>query len=264
MSGLTDLLARINSKTDEFFHDRLSGVVPAGEFVDDGRFSLGGLVGLLALGARERARSVPGPSDMSGLDVSLLRAALDRAGSPVTLEEATEILELLRTGAIARDLASALGTTVRFARRLPPELVIDLLQLPALPHDVVDAISVDLAGAAERQPTQVLKDLRDGQIDRAILPRTLGVLLNRAATRNIAETLRALIGPENRTIRLAILIYARTQGIDIDADDLDAVYQAIDPARPDLSPLLNRGLNRVLSQSADAGEALALLRRLKA
>jgi hypothetical protein len=89
-------------------------------------------------------------------------------------------------------------------------------------------------------------------------------VLNRAATKEVAETLRALIGPENRTIRLAILIYARTQGVDIDEEDLDALYQAIDPANPDLSPLLNRGLDRLTTQYSGAGEALAILRRLAA
>lgn len=264
MSGLTDLLSRVNSRTDEFLRNRLGGELAVGDFNRDGRFTLGGLVALLSLGARERPRQALQPMDLSVLDATLVERALDQLHAPVTVDEARQILELLRTGAIATDVASALHVTLRFARRLPPELVIDLLQLPALPRDVIDAISKDLAGVVGRQPREVLAELRDGRIDCAVLPNTLGVVLNRAATRNVAETIRALIGPENRTVRLSILIYARTQGIDLDEDDLDALYQAIDPATADLSPLLNRGLDRLMAQFRGAGEAVAVLRRLRA
>ena len=264
MSGLRELLSRVNSRTDEFLRNRLGGEPTVGEFRRDGRFNLGGLIALLSLGARDRPREAPQPMDLSTLDAALVKMALDRVHSPVTLEEAGQILELLKSGAITTDVASAVHVMLRFARRLPPDLIIDVLQLPALPQDVIDAVSDDLAAAAARQPREVLAELRDGRIDRAVLPKTLGVLLNRAATRNVAETIRALIGPENRTIRLAILIYARTQGIDIDEDDLDALYQAINPARPDLSPLLNQGLDRLVTQLHGADQAVAVLRRLRA
>jgi hypothetical protein len=264
MSGLTDLLSRVNSRTDEFLRDRLHGDTAVGDFTRDGRFNLGGLVALLSLGARERPRTAPAPADLSTLDAALVRRVLDQLHAPVTPEEAQQILDLLRTGAIASDVASALHVTLRFARRLPPELVIDLLQLPALPGDLIEAISEDVRAAVPRQPRQVLVELRDGRIDHAVLPHTLGVVLNRAAPRSVAATLRALIGPENRTVRLAILIYARAQGIDLDEDDLDALYQAIDPANVDLSPLLKRGLDRLLAESRGRGNAVALLRRLRA
>jgi hypothetical protein len=93
------------------------------------------------------------------------------------------------------------------------------------------------------------------------LPSTLRVLLNRALPRDIAETLRALIGPDYRTVRLAVLISARTHGVDIDERDLDALHAAIDPDNPDLATVLNRGLDRLQSQYQAAG-ALAILRRL--
>jgi hypothetical protein len=262
--GLSELLGRVNSKTDDFLRTRLGTEPGAGEFKQDGRFNLGGLIGILSVGARDRARATPEGPDLAKLDSALVKAALDHINSPVTLEEAEEILVLLRSGAIASDVASALHATAKSARRLPPDLFIDMLRLPHLPGEIVDAVSDDLAGRGEETPRDVLTALRDGRIDRAILPKTLGVVLNRAATKEVAETLRALIGPENRTVRLAILIYARTQGVDIDEEDLDALYQAIDPANPDLSPLLNRGLDRLTTQYRGAGEALAILRRLAA
>jgi hypothetical protein len=265
MSGLTDLLSRVNLRTDEFLRNTSGGSPVAAEFRRDGRFNLAGLITLLSLGAPDVHALPNEPMDLSTLDATAVRAALDRVDSPVTAEEAGQVLELLKSGAITADVASALHATLRLARRLPPDLVIDVLRLPELPVDVIQAVSEDLAGATQqREPRQVLVDLRDGRINRAILSRTLGVLLNRAATKNVAETIRALIGPENRTIRLAILMYARTQGIKLKEDDLDALYQGIDPASPDLSPLLNRGLEQLTTRLQGAGDAVAVLRRLRA
>jgi hypothetical protein len=263
MSGLRELLRKVDSKTDDFLRNRLDTGPEAGAFKEDGRFNLGGLVAILSVGARDRARVVPEGLDLSALDSRLIETALSRLNSPVTLEEAKEILDLLRTGVVASDVVTALQVMVTKARRLPPDLFVDLLRLPDLPAEIVNAVSADLAGTASQQPRDVLTRLRDG-IDRPILPKTLGVVLNRAAPKDIAETLRALIGPENRTVRLAILIYARAQGVDIDEEDLDALYQAIDPANPDLAPLLNRGLERLADQYRGAGQALAVLRKLAA
>jgi hypothetical protein len=80
----------------------------------------------------------------------------------------------------------------------------------------------------------------------------------------LVETIRALIGPENQTLRLAVLVYARTQGIDLDEEDIDALFRALDPANPDLGVLLDRGLERVTAPFEDASRALALLRRIAA
>jgi hypothetical protein len=80
----------------------------------------------------------------------------------------------------------------------------------------------------------------------------------------LVETIRALIGPENQTLRLAVLVYARTQGVDLDEKDLDALFRALDPTHPDLGVFLDRGLERVTSVYGDASRAVAVLRRLAA
>jgi hypothetical protein len=90
------------------------------------------------------------------------------------------------------------------------------------------------------------------------------VLLGRATPDVLLETIRALIGPENQTLRLAVLVYARTQGIDLDEKDLDALFKALDPANPDLGVFLDRGLERVTSTYGDAARAVAVLRRIAA
>jgi hypothetical protein len=261
--GVSAMLSGANARIDGFLRDRLGVDAAASGFKRDGRFSLGGLIAILSMGANDRQRTAPDRLTLSALDSPIVEAALARLHSPVTADEAKEILELLRTGAVASDVVSALHVTMTHARRLPPDLFIDLLRLPQLPAELVQAVSDDL-GTRGEEPRTVLTLLRNGRIDREILPRTLAVVLNRAAPNHVAETLRALIGPENRTVRLALLIYARAQGVDIDEDDLDALYLTIDPASPDLAPLLNQGLARLLAQSGGVSEALNVLRNLAA
>ena len=69
-----------------------------------------------------------------------------------------------------------------------------------------------------------------------------------AAPGVLVETIRALIGPENQTLRLAVLVYARTQGIDLDEEDLDALFRALDPA-----PSRPRGLPGPRPRAGDGG-----------
>jgi len=262
MPGLDATLDQVNSTTDEFLNGTLGADPIAQGFTRPGRFNLAGLVALLSLGATDREREAPAPRDLVTANAALAKAALDKAGSPVTIEEAEDLLTLLRTGAVTADLVYSLEAALKFVRQLPPDLFRDVLNAHALPWDVVEAMRDDFAGHLPRRPEAFLVQLRDGRLDRAVLPNTLRVLKKRAVPRDAAETLRALIAPKNRMVRLAILIYARTQGVDIDERDLDAVYRAIDPANSDLAPLLNRGLARVQRQYPVARDAVTVLRRL--
>ena len=163
------------------------------------------------------------------------------------------------------DVATGLRGALLLAPRLPLAVTRDALALPELPRAVVDAIHADLRDDAPRTPRDVITDLRDGRLDgrRRILTNTLRVLLGRAAPGVLVETIQGLIGPENQTLRLAVLVYARTQGIDLDEKDLDALC-ALDPANPDLGVFLDRGLERVTSVYGDISRAVAILRRLTA
>ena len=140
------------------------------------------------------------------------------------------------------------------------------LTLPKLPERVARAIHADLQDDAPLVLRDVLVDLADGRLEhrRRILTNTLGVLLAGATPGVLVETIRALVGPENETLRLALLVYARTQGIDLEKEDLDALFDALDPAHPDLGILLDRGLERVTVVYGGAGRAVTVIRRLLA
>lgn len=266
MSGIQQVLDPINRAADAFVH-RLGGAsasTAAGPA--DGRFTLPGLVALLAVGARARPRQ---PLVAEALSPAVIERALDEIGSrrgvPVRVAEVREVVELLTTGELFTDVATGLRATLLLAPRLPLALIRDALTLPKLPHRVADAIRADLR-ADIREPRDVLVDLRDGRLEGRppILTNTLGVLLAEATPGVLVETIRALIGPENQTLRLALLVYARTQGIDLDEEDLDALLDALDPAHPDLGILLDRGLERVTVVYGDAGRAVTIIRRLLA
>jgi hypothetical protein len=267
MSGIQQVLGPINRRADAFVN-RLGGAAAGmGAGPADGRFTLPGLVALLAVAARDRPRQ---PLVAEVLSPAVIERALDEIGRlrgvPVRVAEVRAVAELLTTGEVFADVATGLRATLVLVPRLPLALTRDALTLPDLPRTVADAIRADLRDDAPRSLRDVLVDLQDGKLEgrRRILTNTLGVLLAEATPGVLVETIRALIGPENQTLRLAVLVYARTRGIDLDEEDLDALFRALDPAHPDLGVLLDRGLERVTTVYGDAARAVTVLRRLLA
>ena len=173
---------------------------------------------------------------------------------PIRADEARAVVELLTTGEIVVDVVTGLRAVLVLVPRLPVSVARDVLTLPDLPHEVAQAIRADLKDNAPRTLRDVIVDLHDGKLNdrRRILTNTLRVLLAEATPGALVETIRALIGPENQTVRLAMIVYARTQGIDLDEEDLDALYRALDPDNPDLGVFLDRGLERVVDTYQDA------------
>lgn len=267
MRGIRELLDQVNRRADAFT-SRLGGSASAvTEGSVDGRFTLPGFIALLAVGARDRPRE---PVVAEALNPAVIARVLDEVGRvrgvPIRAAEVQEVVKLLTTGEVIVDVATGLRAALLLVPRLPVALTRDALTLPELPRAVVEAIRADLHDDALRPPRDVIVDLRDGRLDgrRRVLTNTLRVLLGEATPGVLVETIRALIGPENQTLRLAVLVYARTQGIDLDEEDIDALFRALDPANPDLGVLLDRGLERVTAPYEDASRALALLRRLAA
>jgi hypothetical protein len=267
MKRAREFLREVNRRT-EAFEKRLGVSRPdAPDGAADGRFTLPGYIAVLAVGARERRRE---PLVAEVLTPATIARVLDEVGSrrgvPIRVDEARAVVELLTTGEFVVDVATGLRAVLVLVPRLPVAVARDVLTLPELPHDVVQAIRADLKDDAPRTPRDVIVDLRDGKLDdrRRILTNTLRVLLAEATPGALLETIRALIGPENQTVRLAVIVYARTQGIDLDEKDLDALHQALDPANPDLGVLLDRGLERVVDTYEDAALAVGVLRRITA
>jgi hypothetical protein len=264
MGALRDFLDRVQSRTGALVGRPGTGG-PAAE-----QLTLPGLLTVLALGERTRPIDVPTGPEAPGITEEPIRKALEavakRRGVPVTPTEVHEVVELLTTGELFGDLRDGLAAAVQLVPRAPSALVEDALRLGDLPQQLAEAIRLDLRDDPAPSARRLLEDLRDGRLDtrRRILTHTLGVLLDRAAPGLLVGTLRTLIAPDNQTFRLAIVVYARLNGVDIDVEDLDAVYEALDPDNPDLGRLLDRGLERIREKTGRGEEALAFLRRLSA
>jgi hypothetical protein len=80
----------------------------------------------------------------------------------------------------------------------------------------------------------------------------------------VAETVRRIIAPDNETVRLAILLYARTHGIPLTPEGLDALRDGpLDSRDPDLGPALAAGVRALSAQRGGEPGVIAVLSRLR-
>ncbi len=169
-----------------------------------------------------------------------IRAALKRVPLPGGLKpkEAKQVVDLLLTGQFVGDVADATAAALHLIPDLPISVVRDIRSLPRLPIRLVIAIKRDLITVPSRVRL-VKKDLLDnGRLDRqpVILQNTVKVIFQQSAPFQIAQSVHTLLG--NETVRLAIILFARSEGIKISQKELDAVQDALDPHDPDLGALV--------------------------
>jgi len=189
-----------------------------------------------------------------------------RVGAPITPDQAGEAIQLLSTGEFFGDLASSVAAAAFAVRALPIDLVHDVGHMPHRMIALVGAIAMDLAGTPFI-PVRVLEDLlADGKLDHppAVLTHTMRCLLGFATLGTTAHTISDLIAPDNRSVRLAIVIYARANGIPLEESDLDLLRtQVLDTPTPDLGPVLVAAMSRFIDRSGKA-QVLATLQQVAA
>jgi hypothetical protein len=230
-------------------------------------FGIGPLLTIAAL-ARHTANGSDDDGVFRPIDSDLVRSVLTRVeserGLPVKPGEAERVLELLRNGELEGDLEAGVRAVLTLLGGLPRDLVSDVLSLPQLPGALVDAVTTELGSFRPGGALALLGDLRDGQLDKPpkIFPQTTRLLLREATARGVAETLRALLAEDNETFRLALIVYARSQGFELTDEDLDALRAAIDPDRPDLGALVARGLTAIQNHAGGPNEARNIIERL--
>lgn len=189
-----------------------------------------------------------------------------KGGAPVTPDEAAEIVQLLSTGQFFGDLSSALAAASFAVRGLPIDLVTDVKHAPHRIPLLLVAILKDVKGTPF-VPIQVLDDLRaDRKLDHppAVLRHTMRRLLDFATPARLSTTIGDLIHPDNRSVRLAIVIYARANGIPLEDSDLDLLRDHVFATDdPDLGPVLVAGVDRYLAHS-DKAKLMEVLRQVAA
>ena len=222
------------------------------------------LMMFLAKGTGEKSNGKT--KKLSTFDISdskAVRAALKKIPLPAKLRpaEGQQVLDLILTGQFIGDVAEATAAVLHLIPDLPIAVVRDVRSLPRLPIRLVIAIKRDLLTAPQRVRL-VTKDLLDnGKLDRqpVILNNTVKVIFQQAAPFQVAQSVHTLLG--NDTVRLAIIVYARSEGIEISQKELNAVQDALDPNDPDLGALVVPAFDR-FGKDFGVSKAMDILERL--
>lgn len=215
-----------------------------------------GFITLCAIGTGEESHK--SPDGGFKLQEAAIKAALDRIPSPVKPAEAKQIITLLLSGQFRGDLVDATAIILHVIPDVPITLIQDFKTLPRLPVRLIIAMGRDVGDSPQLIRSLTTDLLQDGRINSQppILTNTVRVIYAQATVSQIAKTLHALLG--NDTIRLAIIIYARSQGVNISQDELDIVREALDPNDPDLGLLLAPAYSRLAKNFGKEG-AMAFL-----
>jgi hypothetical protein len=171
--------------------------------------------------------------------------ALSRNGTPADPAEVREAIELLRSGQVLRDLDQIVGLVVRFAPEMANAVLTDLTKLPGwlVTGGLLIAIGRDVAGTLRELPSAV-GELLHGDFHASLPSETLiGLYQNSAAARGIAQDAGTLL--DNPSFRLALVLYARSQGVPITEEDLRVVRATVlNVDNPDLGPLISYAADR--------------------
>ncbi len=171
----------------------------------------------------------------------------------ITDEEARRIAKLLVSGEFFSDVSQSTAAVFSLAPGLPIALVSDIQSIPLAPSWLLGAIVQDLA----RFPSllfdadDILRDILDnGKIERPpqmVLSNTFKALYGLATVSSVVKTVNTLIDKDNETVRMALVIYARVNGIPLQEEDLDVLNQSVfNTASPDLGPALAVAFNRLV------------------
>jgi hypothetical protein len=219
-----------------------------------------GLITLLALGARTTDHD--SQTQTFPLTHEHITDALSRlsAHNPPEVETAKRATQLLLSGQFVSDLAEAFAVVAHTVPGLPLAIADDVRTMPHASIQLVPAIARDL-GQIPSSIDAVIQDLRrDGTITSqpTVMTHTVRAIYEQATSRQISATVRTLLG--NESVRLAIILFARSNGVTISQEDLDQVRKAIDPSAPNLGELLAPGYQQ-LNKRYGKARALEILKQ---
>ncbi len=169
-----------------------------------------------------------------------------RSGLALSFDQTERIALLLAKGEFYRDIGSATAATLSTVRGLPLAVAEDIRWSPRAIR-LLFALMRDLRGTPA-SAWKVFAELRGGHLDDppAVLTHTLRALYATASIAAISEMIRTLLAKDNQTFRLAVVLYARSAGIPIEAADLDVLRDSVfNKDDPDLGPTLFRAIKRL-------------------
>jgi hypothetical protein len=169
-----------------------------------------------------------------------------RSGMLPSLDQTERVAGLLSNGEFFRDIGSSTAAALSTARTLPLALAEDIRWSPSAIRLLI-AIRRDLRGTPA-SVWKVFAQLRGGELDDppAVLSHTLRALYVTASLAAISEMIRTLLAEDNETFRLAVVLYARSAGVPIEAADLDVLRSSVfNTDEPDLGPTLVHAIERL-------------------
>lgn len=175
---------------------------------------------------------------------ALVRMGLASQGFTVSPKEAREVASLLQSGEFFGDLTSSTSAVFQTLPKLPAAILKDVPKLPTTPISLIGSLVADFHDLLGNLGA-VVKDVADGRLDTppATLRRTLGTLYGVASIATTRDLMRSLLDPKNRSVRLALILYARANGVPITDAEIDLVRDTVlDPNDPDLGPALAAAL----------------------
>jgi len=191
-----------------------------------------------------------------------ISALARRGGMSFTGEQVERVADLLATGEFYRDIASTTAATLATAHELPLAIAEDIRWSPRAIRLLL-ALSRDLRGTPA-SAWAVFAQLRDGKLEQppALLTHTLRALYATASIAAISEMIRTLLAKDNETLRLAVVLYARSAGIPIEDADLDVLRESVfNTDDPNLGPTLDRAIER-LEEDFGRNSLIGALERL--
>lgn len=182
----------------------------------------------------------------------VVRVAANELGVPFARdEEAFAAVRLLVTGEFFRDTIDSVEAVLLTVPELLVAIPGDVVRLPWTVVRLGRAVVNDIPGVP-RTIFSVARTLVDRIIpgredddrpDPQLLTNTLRVFYQNGTFRSVAELFNELLAPDNESLRLALVIYARANGIRIRSEDIDLVRtHLLNPNNPNLGPLLTAGV----------------------
>lgn len=202
---------------------------------------------------RQHPQDVLGDENVQTLIIEQALRELADQGIAVRPEEARKVLQLLATGAFFKDVAGATAAVLYTIPKLPIALVTDVtnlnpLRLPFKIAQLTLAVGQDVIGVPVQIPS-VVADLFDGSLDHSptVMTHTLAWLYDNATVATTAKMIHTLL--ENETVKTALVIYARSNGIPIEPQHVDTLRNSVfHSGSPDLGPILMAGVQQLFTR----------------
>ncbi len=187
-------------------------------------------------------------ADSSALRNELIQMAIAGGVDNLGVEpsEARQALELISSGQFYRDISSSVITVAKILPKLANKLIVNPPKLSDKFRQSFAAIKQDFSD--NPSAIQCLDRLKKQELCEApkVLQHTLKVLFESPTISVTKETVNVLL--EKQSIRLAVILYAKSNGIDIDQEDIDAVQSVLNEPEPELGKFFSIAINRMVEK----------------